>query len=168
MLVNVVGASTKHRDVNVVGASTKRRDILQEKHAQAVIKALDDGELSSGRGLNQEVTLKRSADTRWGSHYGTLLSIITMFPSIIYMLEIISNEGNSEQRFQATMLLKSMQSFDFVFSLLLMKNILGFAHELSQALQKKDQDIVNAMKLIEVYKRNLQKNERKWMGLFIW
>ncbi|ESR34555.1 hypothetical protein CICLE_v10007041mg, partial [Citrus x clementina] len=148
-LVNVVGASTKRCDVNVVGASTKRRDILQEKHAQAVIKALDDGELSSGRGLNQEVTLKRYVDTCWGSHYGTLLSIITMFPSIINMPEIISNEGNSKQRFQATMLLKSMQSFDFVFSLLLMKNILGFAHELSQALQKKNQDIVNAMKLIE-------------------
>ena len=65
MLVNVVGASTKRCDVNVVGASTKRRDILQEKHAQLVIKVFDDGELSSGQGLNQEVTLKRSADTRW-------------------------------------------------------------------------------------------------------
>ena len=49
--------------VNVVGASTKRHDILQEKHAQAVIKALDDDELSSERGLNQEVTLKRFIDT---------------------------------------------------------------------------------------------------------
>ncbi|KDO66460.1 hypothetical protein CISIN_1g0088141mg, partial [Citrus sinensis] len=139
--------------VNVVGASAKRRDVLQEKHAEAVIKALDDGELSSGRGLNQEVTLKRSADTRWGSHYGTLLSIITMVPSIVDVLEIISNEGNSKQRFQAAKLLKCIQSFDFVFSLLLMKKILGFAHELSQALQKKkkkDQDILNAMKLIGV------------------
>ena len=36
--------------VNVVDASVKHRDILHEKHAQAVIKALDDGELSSGRG----------------------------------------------------------------------------------------------------------------------
>ncbi|KDO42786.1 hypothetical protein CISIN_1g035906mg, partial [Citrus sinensis] len=51
--------------VNVVGASAKCRDILQEKHAQLVIKVFDDGELSSGQGLNQEVTLKRSADTCW-------------------------------------------------------------------------------------------------------
>ena len=43
MLVNVVGASLKHCDI-------------QEKHAQAVIKAFNDGELSIGRGLNQEVT----------------------------------------------------------------------------------------------------------------
>ena len=80
-----------------------------------------------------------------------------MFLSIVDVLEIISNEGNSEQRFQAVMLLKCIQSFDFVFSLLLMKTILRFAHELSQALQKNDQDIVNAMKLIGVNKRNLQK-----------
>ena len=48
-----------------------------------------------------------------------------------------------------------MQSFDFMFSLILMKNVLGFAHELSQALQEKDQDIVNAMTLIGVYRQNL-------------
>ena len=34
--------------VNIVGASAKCRDILQQKHAQAVIKALDDGDLPSG------------------------------------------------------------------------------------------------------------------------
>ncbi|KAH9800823.1 TTF-type domain-containing protein [Citrus sinensis] len=93
--------------VNVVGASAKRRDVLQEKHAEAVIKALDDGELSSGRGLNQEVTLKRSADTRWGSHYGTLLSIITMVPSIVdhdidvpNMDDLFRTQGRSQRKAQ--------------------------------------------------------------------
>ena len=37
-----------------------------------------------------------------------------------------------------------MQSFEFIFILHLMKNILGITHELSQALQRSDQDIVNA------------------------
>ena len=43
----------------------------------------------------------------------------------------------------------------------------GFAHELSQALQKKkDKDIVNAIKLIKVCKRNLQKmRENGWDSL---
>ena len=44
-----------------------------------------------------------------------------MFPSIVDVLEIMSNERNFEQRFQATILLKCMQSFDFEFSLLLIK-----------------------------------------------
>ncbi|KAJ9538893.1 hypothetical protein OSB04_031626 [Centaurea solstitialis] len=30
------------------------------------------GEISSGRGLNQETSLIRAGDTHWGSHYGTL------------------------------------------------------------------------------------------------
>ncbi|KAH9657510.1 TTF-type domain-containing protein [Citrus sinensis] len=159
------GAS--NMQVNVVGVSAKCHDILHEKHALAVIEALGKGELSSGQGLNQEITLKRSADTRWSSHYGTLMSIISIFPSVVDVLEVIEVEGNSEQRFQANTLLKLMQSFDFVFCLFLMKNILGYANELSRALQRKDQDILNAVKLVEVYKHNLQKlRDSGWDSLF--
>ena len=49
-----------------------------------------------------------------------------------------------------------MQSFDFVFNLHLMKDILGITNELSQALQRKDQDIVNAMKLVGIGKQRLE------------
>ncbi|KDO37268.1 hypothetical protein CISIN_1g0356712mg, partial [Citrus sinensis] len=151
----LISVAKKHEDVNslfnlvsmlvnVVGVSAKRCDILHKIHALAVIEALGKGELSSGQGLNQEITLKRPADTRWSSHYGTLMSIISMFPFVVNVLEIIEVEGNYEQKFHAKMLLKLMQSFDFVFCLFLMKNILGYANELSQALQKKDQDILNA------------------------
>ena len=38
-----------------------------------------------------------------------------------------------------------------------MKNILGITNELSLALQKKDKDIVNAMKLVKMSKLQLQK-----------
>ncbi|XP_062102861.1 uncharacterized protein LOC133813724 [Humulus lupulus] len=58
--------------VNIVGASSKRRDILREKQAHKVIEALKSGQLSSGKGLNQENGIKRPCDTRWGSHFGTL------------------------------------------------------------------------------------------------
>ncbi|KAH9715586.1 TTF-type domain-containing protein [Citrus sinensis] len=152
--------------VNVVGVSAKRCDILHEKYALAVIEALGKGELSSGQGLNKKITLKHPADTHWSSHYGTLMSIISMFPSVVDVLEIIEVEGNSEQRFQAKTLLKLMQSFDFVFCLFLMKNLLGYVNELSQALQRKDQDILNAVKLVEVYKHNLQKLRDKLNNRF--
>ncbi|XP_022150761.1 zinc finger MYM-type protein 1-like [Momordica charantia] len=61
--------------VNVIGASAKRRDILRENHSMTIFEALDSGELSTGRGLNQETMIKRPGDTWWGSHYGALLSI---------------------------------------------------------------------------------------------
>ncbi|KAH9791737.1 TTF-type domain-containing protein [Citrus sinensis] len=137
--------------VNVVGASSKRCDALREKHAEEVVKALNLGDLSSGQGLNQETTLKRCGDTRWGSHYNTLLSIINMFSAVISVLEMIIDDGpKSGQRGEAKNLLELMLSFNFVFCLHLMRNILGVTDELSQALQRKDQDIVNAMNLVRL------------------
>ncbi|GMP22833.1 hypothetical protein CsSME_00000668 [Camellia sinensis var. sinensis] len=55
--------------VNVIGASCKRRDIVREKQAVKVDETLNIRDLSSGQDLNQETNLKRAGDTRWGSHY---------------------------------------------------------------------------------------------------
>ncbi|XP_062118895.1 uncharacterized protein LOC133832590 [Humulus lupulus] len=143
--------------VNIVGASSKRRGILREKQAQKVIEALKSGQLSSGKGLNQENGIKRPCDTRWGSHFGTLVSFTIMFSSILDVLEEITNDSlNSDQKYEAFIMLQVVQSYDFVFSLHLVKNILGITNELSQVLQKGDQDIVNAMDLVKVCKEQLQ------------
>ena len=52
--------------------------MLHQLQAAKIIEALDNGENSSVKGLNQETMLKRSSDTRWSSHYDSLLSLITM------------------------------------------------------------------------------------------
>ena len=143
--------------VNIVGASSKRRDILREKQAAKVIEALQSGERLSGKGLNQESGINRPCDTRWGSHFGTLVSFTIMFSSIVDVLEEISNDTlNSDQKYEASIMLQVVQTYDFVFSLHLVKNILGMTNELSQVLQKGDQDIVNAMDLVKVCKEQLQ------------
>ncbi|XP_028081111.1 zinc finger MYM-type protein 1-like [Camellia sinensis] len=117
--------------VSVVGASCKRRDIVKEKQAAKVAEALNNRELSSGQGLNQETKVKHAGDTRWGSHYGTLVSLASMFSTVINVLEMISEDGsNSEQRAEANVLLDSIQSFEFVFNLHLMKTILAITMEL--------------------------------------
>ena len=153
--------------VNVVGASSKRRDILHDKQFVVVSESLKHSELSSGQGLNQETTLKRACDTRWGLHYGTLLILINMFSYVIEVLGIIVDDGsNKEQRYEATNLLESMQSFNFIFSLHLMRTILGITNELSQALQRKDQDIVNVMTLVKVCKQQFQMmRDNGWSSL---
>ncbi|KAF8393116.1 hypothetical protein HHK36_021357 [Tetracentron sinense] len=161
--------STVSNMVNVVGSSCKRHDILQEKQVDKIIEALKSGELLSGQGLNQETSLKRAGDTRWGSHYGTLLSLIVMFSSVISVLEIVVTDGFSmEKRGDALNLLKLAQTFDFVFDLHLMKTILGITNELSKALQRKEQDIVNAMSLVQVSKQRLQMmRDNGWDSLLI-
>ncbi|XP_028070700.1 zinc finger MYM-type protein 1-like [Camellia sinensis] len=83
--------------VNVVGASCKHRDIVREKQAAKVAEAHNNRELSSGQGLNQETNLKRAGDTRWGSHYGTLASLASMFLIVIDVLEMISEDGSNSE-----------------------------------------------------------------------
>ncbi|XP_059625345.1 uncharacterized protein LOC132268531 [Cornus florida] len=143
--------------VNVVGASCKRRDMLREKQIVEVIDGLNKDGLTSGQGLNQSTSLIRAGDTRWGSHYDTLISLITLFSSVIAVLEFIEKDGlKSDQRGETSILLGSIQSFNFVFNLHLIKTLLGMITKLSKPLQIKDQDIVNAMELVKVCKQRLQ------------
>ena len=124
--------------------------ILFEIQATKVYKALNVGKLQSGRGLNQESNLARASDTRWSSHYETLISFIKMFSAICGVLEKIREDGDGDNNGMANSLLLNIQQFDFVFNLHLMKTILAITNELSQALQRRDQDIVNAMHLVEI------------------
>ncbi|XP_048436514.1 zinc finger MYM-type protein 1-like [Pyrus x bretschneideri] len=142
--------------VNLIGSSCKRPDAFREKQQEQIQKALDLGNLETGKGLNQESSLMRPCDTWWNSHYGTIVSIIVMFEAMLEVVEWIKSDRNQDNLGEATRLFKDIQTFDFAFHLFLMRLILGIANEISQALQKKDQDIVNAMALVEVCKKRLQ------------
>ena len=73
----------------------------------------------------------------WGSYYGTILNLILMFFVVVDVLEIIEKDGLSDQKVEARSIMKSILSFEFVFALHLMKNILRIINELSIALQEK-------------------------------
>ncbi|BBH08941.1 hypothetical protein Prudu_021296 [Prunus dulcis] len=137
-------------------ASCKRRDILRDQLQKDVTEALEKDTFPTGRGLNQETCLKRPGDTRWNSHYGTLLSIISMFKSVVKVLKFIIEDGSTDNLGEANRSLREIQSFEFVFHLFFMRSILGATNDLSQALQRKDQDIENAMTLVKVCKDQLQ------------
>ncbi|XP_020423824.1 zinc finger MYM-type protein 1-like [Prunus persica] len=72
------------------------------------------------------------------------------------VLEWIVDDVNQDNLGEANRLLKEMQTFDFVFHLYLMRFILGVTNDFSKALQKKYQDIVNAMMLVQRCKQKLQ------------
>ena len=107
--------------------------------------------------MNQKTNLKRPGDTRWGSYYATILNLILMLSVVVDVLEIIEEDDLSNQKVEARSIMRSILSFEFVFTSYLMKNILGITNELSIILpKKKNQDIVNAMDLIKVSKQRLQ------------
>ncbi|XP_070678062.1 uncharacterized protein [Malus domestica] len=55
--------ATANSVVNHVGASCKRRDLLREQLQEELVIAFENDCLITGRGLNQETSLKRAGDT---------------------------------------------------------------------------------------------------------
>nr|XP_009775297.1 PREDICTED: zinc finger MYM-type protein 1-like [Nicotiana sylvestris] len=139
-----------------------------ESQAEKVQEALDMGELETGRGLNQELGLARAADTRWGSHYKSFKNFISMFGSIIDVLDTIVVDARTlEERAKAKGYLSTCQTFEVAFMLHLMRDVLGITNELNTSLQKKEQDIANAILLVEVAKKRLQKLREEEWGLLV-
>nr|XP_016502282.1 PREDICTED: uncharacterized protein LOC107820506 [Nicotiana tabacum] len=116
------------------------------------------GKLETDRGLNQELGLARAADTRWGSHYKSFKSFVSMFGSNIDVLDTIVVDARTlEERAKAKGYLSTCQTFEVAFMLHLMRDVSRIIIELNTSLQKKKQDIANAILLGEVAKKRLQK-----------
>nr|XP_027071371.1 zinc finger MYM-type protein 1-like [Coffea arabica] len=143
--------------VNLTGASCKRRDQLRQIEHDKIVTLLDSGDIISGKGKNQETSLARPGDTRWGSHYLTLLRLSSMWASVIGILGNIQDDATtSDNRCMARGLIDRMNDYEFVFALHLMKYLLGITNDLSLVLQQRDQNIVQAMSLIDTMKSQLQ------------
>ena len=79
-----------------------------------------------------------------------------MISAIYGVLEKIREDKDGDNNGMTNGLSLNIQQFDFIFNLHLMKIILTIINELSQALQRRDQDIVNAMHLVEISKKRLK------------
>ncbi|XP_075084988.1 uncharacterized protein LOC107762707 [Nicotiana tabacum] len=112
--------------LNVIGRSFKRRDLLRLLQDEKLEQLLESGEVHTGRGLNQARGLQRPGDTHWRSHFKILDNFIIIFSSIVRVFEVIKYE------------------------------VLAMSNELNKILQKRDQDIVNAMEFLNITKKRLQ------------
>ncbi|WVZ49270.1 hypothetical protein U9M48_000642 [Paspalum notatum var. saurae] len=152
--------------LNIVGVSCKRHDMLRDVRARQLKKALQLGEIESSSGLNQEMGLARPGETRWGSHYKTILHI--MYSTIMEVLVTLGNDPTQRDDWpNIHAMTHCLESFEFAFNAHLMLVILGYTNELCLSLQKRDQDIVNAMSLVGVAKKRMQKMRSDgWEGFF--
>ncbi|XP_075091691.1 uncharacterized protein LOC142171880 [Nicotiana tabacum] len=143
--------------LNVVGGSFKRRDLLRHHQVEELEQLLESGEVITRQELNQERGLQRPGDTRWGSHFKILDNFIAILSSIVRVLKLIEYEGStSHERNQAEYLLGKIRTYKFIFMLHLMVKVLAMSNELSNILQKKDQDIINAVVFLDITKKRLQ------------
>ena len=154
--------------VNIVSVSCKRKDQLLQNHHDHLVQQLDSGDIFPGRGKNQETSLARPGDTRWGTHHKTLARLMLMWGSVLEVLENVSEDGtDGEKKTIASGLITKMESFEFVFILHLMIRVLGLTQEISQCLQRKNQNIVRAIGLIGSMMRNMNAmRENGWDDLF--
>ncbi|XP_076932931.1 uncharacterized protein LOC143598651 [Bidens hawaiensis] len=160
----VVAVANKHTGVwrlfetvgcltNVVCASCKQQDMLRESQKNNLKE-----NLATGSGLNQELSLSGPGDTRWNSHYKTLSRLVTLYSSFMDVLEYVEESSCTiASSKQADGLQSEMKKYDFVFYLHLMMHILEITNSLSQSLQRKEQDLVNAVSLVSTTKRLLEK-----------
>jgi hypothetical protein len=140
--------------INVVSASPKRNDELLANQAMEIAHQIELGELDTGRGANQISSLQRPGDTRWSSHYRSILSLKKMFGATISVLRSIANDRSVSKysRGDASGALRIIVTFDFVFILLLMEKIMKITDVLCQTLQKKNIDILNAVDSVSTTK----------------
>ncbi|XP_030949843.1 zinc finger MYM-type protein 1-like, partial [Quercus lobata] len=144
--------------INIVVGSSKRNDELQHAQAEQVENMIASSEIETGRGANQIGTLQQAGDTRWGSHFQSICSLIKMFDATCKVINTISEEGaNYKQRGDAEGAYQVLTSFEFILILHLMKEIMGITNVLCQALQQQSQDLLNAMHLVSTTKSLIQK-----------
>lgn len=168
-ILTLVSVAKRQRDVddffgmltfvlNVIGVSFERQDFSQENQVENLEELLKFGKILTGRDFNQKYDeLERSADAPLESHFETVRSFITIFPSIVNILEVIaSDDVCSSERMWADGFVDDLQSFEFVYMLHVMFKVLSITKELDIVLQRKDQDIVNVLKLVGTTKRQFE------------
>ncbi|XP_050259691.1 uncharacterized protein LOC126704710 [Quercus robur] len=144
--------------INIVVGSSKRNDELQHAQAEQVENMIASNEIKTGRGANQIGTLQRAGDTRWGSHFQSICSLIKMFDAICKVINTISEEGaNYKQHGDVEGAYQVLTSFEFILILHLMKEVMGITNVLCQALQQQSQDLLNAMHIVSTTKSLIQK-----------
>ncbi|XP_024977094.1 zinc finger MYM-type protein 1-like [Cynara cardunculus var. scolymus] len=100
----IVAVANKHDEVenffnmlgmviNVANASCKRKDMLRQSYKDRVQEAIGKCEIEIGTGKYQELSLIRAGDTRWGSRYKTILSLIALFPDVVEVLQYVEEDG---------------------------------------------------------------------------
>jgi hypothetical protein len=94
--------------------------------------------LETGSGLNQEMGLPRPGETRWGSHYKTVVNMIAMYSTIHDVLIALGQDTSQRGDWpKIHAVVGVLESFDFIFSAHLMLVILRYTNDLSECLQRR-------------------------------
>ncbi|TYG65428.1 hypothetical protein ES288_D06G184600v1 [Gossypium darwinii] len=102
-------------------------------------------------------TLQHPGETQWSSHLNSVTSLLKMYNATSTVLENLKNTtSNYSQRGNAHNAYNRLRSFELYLILHMMNEVLGITGNLCQALQRRSQDILNAMSLLDFPDMNAQ------------
>lgn len=106
----------------------------------------------------QKRRIKCFSNTRWTSHDRALVVIQEKYSALLKALENISKANNSDRdtTSMARNLISVLTSFQFVLVLVMMRKIFSVSTEVSNYLQSKSIDFMQAIKMVNVAKTRLQ------------
>jgi len=117
---------------------TPLQDELHEAQMVEMARRLAIDDLETGQGANQICALKRPGDTRWGSHFGSISSLIHLFNAVSSVLQNLAADSSAgANRADGDTSFNYLTSFEFIFIMCMMKEIMEITDELNRALQKK-------------------------------
>jgi hypothetical protein len=127
--------------INTVESSSKRHDELHDAQVDEIARLLAIDQIDTIQGANQIRSLKRPGETRWGSHLGSVSSLMHLFNTVRVVLEKLAADSSAgANRADGDTTFTYLTSFEFVFILCMMREILETSEDLGKALQKKKQD----------------------------
>ncbi|XP_039822731.1 zinc finger MYM-type protein 1-like [Panicum virgatum] len=156
--------------VTTVDSSSKRHDELHEAQMVEMARRLAIDDHETGQGANQICALKQPGDTRWGSHFGSILSLMHLFNAVSSVLQNLAADSSAgANRADGDTSFNYLTSFEFIFIMCMMKEIMEITDDLNRALQKKSQDLVNAVRLVHSTKVLLGqlRSDDGWEDFFI-
>ncbi|KAH7650940.1 hypothetical protein IHE45_20G024200 [Dioscorea alata] len=130
------GVSNMRCECNVIAAVTKDNRIMSDffQYVNMIVNAT-------------RASCKRGDQLRQHHHD----RLVEQLEKVEIVLQNVHDDGASNNnRGIVASLIDKMENYKFVFVMYLMSRLLGMTNELSLALQQKDQNIVQAMRLIEV------------------
>ena len=113
-------------------------------------------------------TLKSNCKTRWTAHESSRKAVEAELFTIIRTLSQISNDHDSKTSSEATSLLRSVCSFDFLFGMSVLKLILPHTSHLSAAVQSVDMDVLRVKENAEFTIKTLESLRTNESFQIIW
>ncbi|PNX85340.1 hypothetical protein L195_g041408, partial [Trifolium pratense] len=147
-------------DVLDIRGQGKHHGELQDAISDEISHLLENGELDSVVKEKIILALQNEPEILVGARifFLSVCSLIDLHNPTCAVLKDIRKNGSSYGTPEdASAAYKFVKSFEFTLILHMMKEVMGITDRLSQALQQKYQDILNAMQLVATTKTLIQK-----------